>query len=125
MTILVTGGAGYIGSAMVEALVAARASVVVLDDLRRGRRAAVTDGVPFYQGRVGDKELVRSICKDHEIESCIHFAALAYVGESVTDPQLYFENNVAQGLALLDALVMAGVRRFVFSSTCATYGEPT
>ena len=125
MTILVTGGAGYIGSAMVEALVAAGATVVVLDDLRRGHRAAVADRVPFYQGRVGDKELVRSICKDHEIESCIHFAALAYVGESVTDPQLYFENNVAQGLALLDTLVMAGVRRFVFSSTCATYGEPT
>jgi len=125
MTILVTGGAGYIGSAMVEELVAAGASVVVLDDLRRGHRAAVTDGVPLYEGRVGDKELLRSICKEHEIESCIHFAALAYVGESVTDPHLYFENNVAQGLALLDTLVMAGVRRFVFSSSCATYGEPT
>jgi len=124
MSILVTGGAGYIGSAMVEKLVAAGAPVVVLDDLRRGHRAAVAGGVPFYRGRVGDTELVRSICKEHEIESCIHFAALAYVGESVTVPQLYFENNVAQGLALLDALVTAGVRRFVFSSTCATYGEP-
>jgi UDP-glucose 4-epimerase len=125
MTILVTGGAGYIGSAMVEKLVEAGASVVVLDDLRRGHRAAVSDGVPFYQGRVGDRQLVQSICAEHKIESCIHFAALAYVGESVTDPQLYFENNVGQGLALLDTLVSAGVRRFVFSSTCATYGEPT
>jgi UDP-glucose 4-epimerase len=125
MTILVTGGAGYIGSAMVEKLVAAGASVVVLDDLRRGHRAAVSDGVAFYQGRVGDRQLVQSICAEHEIKSCIHFAALAYVGESVTDPRLYFENNVGQGLALLDTLVTAGVRRFVFSSTCATYGEPT
>src|SRR5215831_21157765 len=125
MAILVTGGAGYIGSAMVEKLVSAGASVVVLDDLRRGHRAAVSEGVPFYQGRVGDRQLVQSICAEHQIESCIHFAALAYVGESVTNPQLYFENNVTQGLALLDTLVMAGVRRFVFSSSCATYGEPT
>jgi UDP-glucose 4-epimerase len=68
---------------------------------------------------------VRSICAEHEIKSCIHFAALAYVGESTTNPALYFENNVEQGLALLDSLVAGGVRRIVFSSTCATYGEPT
>jgi UDP-glucose 4-epimerase len=125
MAILVTGGAGYIGSAMVEKLVAAGASVVVLDDLRRGHRAAVSDGVHFYQGQVGDRDLVRSICNEHKLDSCIHFAALAYVGESVTDPRLYFENNIGQGLALLDTLVASGLRRFVFSSTCATYGEPT
>ena len=124
MAILVTGGAGYIGSAMVEKLVGSGASVVVLDDLRRGHRVAVSASVPFYQGRVGDRQLVQSICAEHEIDSCIHFAALAYVGESVTHPKLYFENNVQQGLALLDTLVAAGVRRFVFSSTCATYGEP-
>ena len=124
MAILVTGGAGYIGSAMVEKLVGSGASVVVLDDLRRGYRAAVSASVPFYQGRVGDRQLVQSICAEHEIDSCIHFAALAHVAESVTHPELYFENNVEQGLALLDTLVAAGVRRFVFSSTCATYGEP-
>ncbi len=124
MAILVTGGAGYIGSAIVEKLVGSGASVVVLDDLRRGHRAAVSASVPFYQGRVGDQQLVQSICAEHEIESCVHFAALAYVGESVTHPELYFENNVEQGLALLDTLVAAGVRHFVFSSTCATYGEP-
>ena len=124
MAILVTGGAGYIGSAIVEKLVGSGASVVVLDDLRRGHRAAVSASVPFYQGRVGDQQLVQSICAEHEIESCVHFAALAYVGESVTQPKLYFENNVEQGLALLDTLVAAGVRHFVFSSTCATYGEP-
>jgi UDP-glucose 4-epimerase len=125
MAVLVTGGGGYIGGAMVEKLIAGGASVVVLDDLRRGHRAAVSDGVPFYQGRVGDRQLVQSICAEHQIDSCIHFAALAYVGESVTQPEVYFENNVAQGLVLLDTLVAAGVRRFVFSSTCATYGEPT
>ena len=125
MATLVTGGAGYIGSVMVEKLLERGASVVVLDDLRRGHRAAVNASVPFYQGRVGDRQLVQSICAEHEIESCIHFAALAYVGESVTQPKLYFENNVEQGFALLDTLVAAGVRRFVFSSTCATYGEPT
>ena len=124
MAILVTGGAGYIGSAIVEKLVGSGASVVVLDDLRHGHRAAVSASVPFYQGRVGDQQLVQSICAEHEIESCVHFAALAYVGESVTHPELYFENNVEQGLALLDTLVAAGVRHFVFSSTCATYGEP-
>jgi UDP-glucose 4-epimerase len=125
VTILVTGGAGYIGSAMVEKLVDAGASVVVLDDLRRGHRASISAAVPFYQGRVGDRQLVQSICDEHQIQSCIHFAALAYVGESVTHPELYFANNITQGLALLDTLITAGVRRFVFSSTCATYGEPT
>ena len=124
MAILVTGGAGYIGSAMIDQLVARNEQVVVLDDLRRGHRAAVSPGVPFYQGQVGNRSLVKSICNEHSVESCIHFAALAYVGESVTVPDLYFENNVEQGFALLQALRGAGVRRFVFSSTCATYGEP-
>jgi len=124
MSILVTGGAGYIGSAMVDQLIARGEEVVVLDDLRRGHRAAVSPGVPFYQGAIGNRALVKSILNEHHVESCIHFAALAYVGESVTSPDLYFENNVEQGLALLQVLRDAGVRRFVFSSTCATYGEP-
>src|SRR5947209_2561201 len=124
MAILVTGGAGYIGSVMVEQLVERGERVVVLDDLSRGHHGAVDDAAPFYEGRTGDRELVGRICREHSVEACIHFAALAYVGESVTDPKRYFENNVAQGIALLDALLAAGVRRFVFSSTCATYGEP-
>jgi UDP-glucose 4-epimerase len=80
--------------------------------------------VPFHHGRVGDRALVGRIVEEHGVDACIHFAALAYVGESVTQPARYWENNVSEGVALLGALVEAGVRRFVFSSTCATYGEP-
>jgi UDP-glucose 4-epimerase len=124
MAILVTGGAGYIGSVMVEQLRASGEAVVVLDDLSRGHRAAVDESVPFYHGPTGDRALVGRLCRDHDIQSCIHFAALAYVGESVAEPKRYFENNVEQGIALLDSLLAGGVRQFVFSSTCATYGEP-
>ncbi len=119
-----TGGAGYIGSVMVEQLIEAGERAVVLDDLSRGHRGAVDEFVPFYEGRTGDRELVARLCREQEVEACIHFAAFAYVGESVTDPKLYFERNVSDGIALLDSLLAAGVRRFVFSSTCATYGEP-
>jgi UDP-glucose 4-epimerase len=124
MSILVTGGAGYIGSVTVDLLVDQGESVVVLDDLVRGHRGAVAEGAPFYSGSTGDRALVHRICQEHRIESCIHFAALAYVGESVADPRLYFEKNVGHGIVLLDELLKAGVRRLVFSSTCATYGEP-
>lgn len=122
--ILVTGGAGYIGSVTVELLRARSEQVVVLDNLSRGWRAAVPRDVPFYNGNIGDRELVTRITSEHQIEACIHFAAFAFVGESVADPVRYFENNVEQGISLLGTLVNAGVRRVVFSSTCATYGEP-
>ena len=124
MTILVTGGAGYIGSVTVERLLAKGERVVVLDDLARGHRSSVDRDVPFHHGRVGDRALVARIVAEHKIESCIHFAALAYVGESVSEPAKYFENNVEQGVAFIGALLSAGVQRVVFSSTCATYGEP-
>jgi UDP-glucose 4-epimerase len=124
MTILITGGAGYIGSVTTELLRARGEQVVVLDNLSRGYRDAVDPTIPFYEGNVGDRELVARIAREHDINACIHFAAFAYVGESVTEPTLYYENNVAQGINLLGALVKAGVRQFVFSSTCATYGEP-
>jgi UDP-glucose 4-epimerase len=124
MAVLVTGGAGYIGSVMVELLREMNEQPVVLDDLARGHRAAVDSNVPFYEGKVGDSELVRRICGDHSIDACIHFAALAYVGESVAEPSRYFENNVEQGIRFLDSLISSGVRNLVFSSTCATYGEP-
>ena len=124
MAILVTGGAGYIGSVNVALLQAAGHEVVVLDNLSRGFRAAVAAEIPFYQGDVGDRRLVGRIVRAHRIEACLHFAAYAYVGESVLKPRLYFENNVAQATGLLAGLLDAGVRRLVFSSTCATYGEP-
>jgi UDP-glucose 4-epimerase len=97
---------------------------VILDNLDRGHREAVPAGAPFYQGNIGDRGLVSQITREHRIEACVHFAALAYVGESVEDPARYFNNNVEQGIALLDELIKAGVRKLVFSSTCATYGEP-
>jgi len=124
MAILVTGGGGYIGSVTVELLRSQGEEVVVLDDLKRGHRQALDSSVPLYQGDVGDAALVARIVSEHRIEECIHFAALAYVGESVENPALYFANNVGQGLSLLSSLLAHGVRRFVFSSTCATYGEP-
>lgn len=122
--ILVTGGAGYIGSVTVELLQERGEQVVVLDNLSRGHREAVPRDVPFYEGDIGDRELVARIAREHRIEACIHFAALAYVGESVAEPARYFENNVEQGIALLGTLLDADVRHVVFSSTCATYGEP-
>ena len=122
--ILVTGGAGYIGSVTAEMLRARGESVVILDNLTRGHRSAVSPDVPFYGGNIGDRELIERIARENKIEACIHFAALAYVGESVTEPARYFVNNVEQGIAMLDGLLKGGVRRLVFSSTCATYGEP-
>ncbi len=124
MAILVTGGAGYIGSATVELLRDRGELPVVLDNLVYGHRAAVPADVPFYQGDVGDRELVTSIVEKHDIDACIHFAAYAYVGESVKDPSKYFENNTLRTNDLLNTLRGCGVKRFVFSSTCASYGDP-
>ena len=124
MAILVTGGAGYIGSVAVEDLTARGESVVVLDNLVYGHRQAVAESIPFYEGNIGDKELVAQIIKKHEIEACMHFSAFAFVGESVEKPNIYYENNFVQTLRLLDTLLENGVKKIIFSSTCATYGEP-
>jgi UDP-glucose 4-epimerase len=124
MTVLVTGGTGYIGSVTVERLLAKGEQVVVLDDLARGHRAALPADIPFYQGSIGDRKLVARVAQEHPLDSCIHFAALIEVGESVNDPARYFENNVGQGIELMGALVHSGVRRVVFSSTAAVYGDP-
>ena len=124
MSIFVTGGAGYIGSVVVEDLRERGEEVVVIDNLVYGHRQAVDEGVPFYQGNIGDKELVRRILSEHNIDECMHFSAYAYVGESVENPQKYFENNVSQTLSLLEVLIERDIKKFVFSSTCSTFGEP-
>ena len=124
MAVLVTGGAGYIGSVTVELLSSRDIDVVVLDNLVYGHRLAVDSRVPFYDGNVGDKNLVKRIVGEHSIKSCVHFAAYAYVGESVTDPSKYFANNTFQTNDLLNALIESNVKNIVFSSTCATYGDP-
>ena len=124
MAILVTGGAGYIGSVAVEDLKNKGEKVVVLDNLVYGHREAVDQNVPIYQGDIGDKSLVKKIIKEYEIEAVMHFSAFAYVGESVEKPNIYYENNFIQTLRLLDVLVENDVKKLIFSSTCATYGEP-
>jgi UDP-glucose 4-epimerase len=124
MTVLVTGGAGYIGAVTVEHLRSQGEEVIVLDNLSRGHRKSVPREVSFYEGDIGDRELLLRVMRENQIDSCIHFAALAYVGESVENPQRYFENNVGQGIRFLGALLQGGVRRIIFSSSCAVYGEP-
>ncbi|NNF00888.1 MAG: UDP-glucose 4-epimerase GalE, partial [Pyrinomonadaceae bacterium] len=124
MSILVTGGAGYIGSVTVDDLLADGREVVVVDNLVCGHREAVDSSIPFYEGDIGDETLVRTILEKHNITECMHFSAFAYVGESVVEPQKYFENNVVQTISLLDQLLESGLEKFIFSSTCATYGEP-
>ncbi len=124
MAVLVTGGAGYIGSVFVEQLLDAGQPVVVLDDLSRGRREAVDPRAAFCRGRTGDRELVARLVREHAVDACAHFAAYAYVGESVSEPARYYDNNFAQAAALFETLVQAGVKQVVFSSTCATYGVP-
>ncbi len=123
MRILVTGGAGFIGSHTAKALSRDGFEPIVLDNLSAGHRRAVRWG-PFVHGDVGDRELVRRVIQQHRIEGVIHFAASAYVGESVREPQTYFHNNVTNTLALLDAMLEVGLDQIVFSSTCATYGIP-
>jgi len=124
MAILVTGGAGYIGSVAVDDLIAAGESVAVIDNLSRGHREAVNVAAAFYEGDIGDAELVKKICRNEGVTAAMHFSAFAYVGESVEHPDIYYRNNVIQTATLLDALQANGVKQFVFSSTCATYGEP-
>jgi UDP-glucose-4-epimerase GalE len=121
--VLVTGGAGYIGSHACKALAAAGYTPVTLDSLVFGHRAAVRWG-PFIHGEVGDEHLVRRVLHDHAIQAVMHFAGYAYVGESMQKPGKYFQNNFNTTVTLLNAMRAEGVRHIVFSSTCATYGVP-
>lgn len=124
MKVLVTGGAGYIGSHAVKRLLEGSCHVVVLDNLGRGHREAVPPDVPFEKVDLRQTDAVTEVLKRHRIDCVMHFAALAYVGESVTDPLRYYDNNTAGTLSLLEAMHHAAVKKLVFSSTCATYGEP-
>lgn len=121
--VLVTGGAGYIGSHVAKALAADGMVPVTYDSLVRGHRQVVRWG-PFVQGDIGDAALLRETMRRYRIQAIVHLAAFAYVGESIEHPARYFENNVRKGLVLLQAAIEAGVRWFVFSSSCATYGVP-
>lgn len=131
MAILVTGGAGYIGSHAAKSLLADGERVVALDNLSVGHREAIAalesiaDGrLTFVEADIGDRETVRRTLAEHGIDAIMHFAALAQVGESVEFPLRYYRNNAASALTLLEEALGAGVGRFIFSSTCATYGEP-
>lgn len=124
MSVLVTGGAGYIGSACVELLHGRGMECVVLDNLTKGHRTAVPKDVPFIMGDIHDGQLLASVFADHGVTAIMHFAALSEVGESMKNPGAYYDNNVVGTMTLLNAMRMAKVGQFIFSSTAAVYGDP-
>ena len=124
MTVLVTGGAGYIGSHTVDALVQAGESVVVIDDLSAGFSDFLPEGVPLLVGDAGDEDLVEGVIAQHRVESIIHLAGSVVVPDSMRDPLQYYRNNTMTTRSLLNAAVRTGVNRFIFSSTAAVYGTP-
>ncbi len=124
MSVLVTGGAGYIGSHMVLALADANEKVVVLDNLSTGLRSAVDARAIFVEGDIADVELVSSLFAQHDVQAIVHFAGSIIVPESVSDPLKYYFNNTAKTRALIDTAVQKGIPHFVFSSTAAVYGMP-
>ncbi len=125
MNVLVAGGAGYIGSHTVKLLKSAGHNPVVYDNLCRGHQEAVDIlGVKFVQADLDDKAALTKALKDNKIDVVIHFAAYAYVGESVNEPLMYYHNNVSTTINILETMLEVGVKKFVFSSTCATYGDP-
>ena len=124
-TILVTGGAGYIGSHTVRLMAERGYRLVVLDNLVYGHREALlSDAVTLVEGEMGDADLIEGIFSEHDISAVIHFAAYAYVGESVEQPDKYYRNNTMAPMVVLDAMRRHGCKQFIFSSTCATYGNP-
>ena len=124
MNVFVTGGAGYIGSICVEEMLNAGHRITVFDNLTEGHRSAVDARASFVLGDLSDQDLITRSIQEAKAEAVMHFAANALVGESMTNPGKYFGNNVGNGVKLLNACVAAGVKKFVFSSTCATYGPP-
>ena len=124
MSILVTGAAGYIGSVCSEVLISRGMSVIALDSLLEGHRAAVPPGAIFCQVDLADRAQLEAVFTKHKIDSVMHFAAEALVAKSVREPSIFYATNVASGVNLLDAVNRHGVKKFIFSSTAATYGEP-
>ncbi|HEV2299911.1 MAG TPA: UDP-glucose 4-epimerase GalE [Candidatus Acidoferrales bacterium] len=124
MRILVTGAAGYIGSVCTEVLIARGHSVIAIDDLSEGHREALHAQARFYQVNLHDHSALDSVFSENQIDAVMHFAALCSVEQSVKEPGAYYRANVAAGINLLDAMIRHGVKRFIFSSTAATYGEP-
>lgn len=124
MKVLITGGAGYIGSVVVEESIMAGFDVVVIDSLEKGHRNAVPSGIPFVHADIAERETLRETFKTFKIDAVIHLAAYSLVGESVELPQKYYSNNVDAGIVLLETMAECGVGKIVFSSTAAVYGEP-
>ena len=124
MAVLVTGGAGYIGSHVVRLLIKKGLDVIVLDNLSRGHEASLPQNIIFEEVDLLDGDKLSAAIQKHKIESVIHFAAFAYVGESVENPEMYYRNNVLGSFNLINALKEKGVKIFVFSSTCSLYGNP-
>ncbi|MEN8234781.1 MAG: UDP-glucose 4-epimerase GalE [Actinomycetota bacterium] len=124
MSVLITGGAGYVGGAVVDRLIERGETVVVVDNLSRTPDSGLPDEVSFHQVDVGDRDAISAIVREHSVDACLHFAGLIAVGESVEHPGLYFEQNVSQTIALLDVLAGHDVSNVVFSSSAAVYGEP-
>ncbi len=124
MHLLVTGGAGYVGSVVSEFALAAGHDVTVIDNLQNGKPGAVPDGCQLVKADFGDRAALDRVLASRPVDGVVHLAAEAAIATSVTDPAKYFVNNVAKGLTLLEAMLAHGVRRMVFSSTAATYGEP-
>jgi UDP-glucose 4-epimerase len=124
MKVFVTGGAGYIGSVSVEEMLNAGHEVIVFDNLTEGHRSAVDSRATFIEGDFSNRDQIFKVMAETKPDAVMHFAANALVGESMTNPSKYYRNNVSAALNILDAMVAAGVKKFVFSSTCATYGTP-
>jgi UDP-glucose 4-epimerase len=123
--ILVTGGAGYVGSICATQIMKAGHEVVIIDDLTTGHSEAVSPGATFLRMNLGDRTAMKHLLSQHRIDAVFHFAAKAQVGESMIEPAKYFHTNVVEALSMLECLREAGVKKFVFSSTAATYGNPT
>lgn len=124
MKILVTGGAGYVGGTVAQDLLSSGHDVVIYDDLRHGFRSLVPEGATFIDGELANRALLESVLRDANFDGVMHFAALIEAGESMKEPEVYFRNNSASTLTLLEAMLATDVKRLVFSSTAALYGEP-